>query len=61
MITHKLTTAQAKRIGAKSGTVVQCLLYKDAELPPTQRGRERKIAKCIYLDGRYIGGNLNLD
>lgn len=56
---HTLTKAQAARIGLKPGDVVDVILQSDERVK--QAGATGRFAKEVYFNGKYWGGNLQLD
>lgn len=57
---HILTRKQAVRIGLQPFDEVEVTLYKDEELPPSNRGKNLRMAKDVYFNGERIGGTLDL-
>jgi hypothetical protein len=58
-VQHTVTKSQSKRIDIPAGTVIDCELKTDAELPKDLHGTRH--AKSWYIDGVRKGGNLSLD
>lgn len=59
ILKHTVTKEQEKRIGIKAGTIIECQLKKDSELPPSLHGT--RVAKWYAVNGQRRGGDLALD